>query len=167
MDILVISDTHGRTQPLLEALSRVKPDLIFYLGDGLRDLAVLPDSTIVRAVRGNCDFWNDDDAPDFRIEVVGGYRFLLTHGHRYGVKSSLDALLASAAAQGVDAVCYGHTHEPFEKTLPVGTVVGGITLEKPLLVLCPGSLSQPARGEPSFATITLHRGTLLAGHGKL
>ena len=166
MDILVISDTHGRSAPVLEATERVHPDLIFFLGDGLRDLAVLPDDSILRAVRGNCDFFAED-VPDFRIEEVCGFRFFLTHGHRYGVKNSLECAVANAAAQNADALCYGHTHHRFEKRLAAGTTVGGITLTKPMLLLCPGSLGQPDRGGPSFATLTIHKGLLLSGFGEL
>lgn len=167
MDILVISDTHGRSAPLLEAWERVKPDLIFFLGDGLGDLAVLEDDSILRAVRGNCDVWSTTDAPDFRVEEVCGFRFFLTHGHRYGVKSSLESVVAAAAAQGADALCYGHTHQAFEKRLATGTSAGGVTLTKPMLLLCPGSAAEPLRGKPTFATLTIHKGTLLAGFGEL
>lgn len=38
-------------------------------------------------------------------------RFLLTHGHRYYVKSGPDHLARSARARGVDVVCFGHTHD--------------------------------------------------------
>ena len=154
MDIVVVSDTHGRHDRLAELARRTKCGVLLFLGDGLRDLNVLRDDITVRAVRGNCDFFGAD-IPDTRLEIFGAYRIFMTHGHRYGVKHGLDALIASAANRKADVLLYGHTHVPYEATLPAGRVIGGITLEKPLTVLCPGSLGAPRDGTPTFATLTL------------
>ncbi|MBE6630635.1 MAG: metallophosphoesterase family protein [Ruminococcaceae bacterium] len=167
LSFLVASDTHGRADLLLEAFERAKPDGVFFLGDGLRDLNVLPEDTTLRAVRGNCDWTAHTDAPNVRVEEVGGYRIYLTHGHAQGVKLSLDTAIVSAATAGANVLLHGHTHVPFEKTYPIGTKIGGTVLQKPLLVVCPGSLGQPPDGVPSFATLTLAAGGVLAGFGKL
>lgn len=164
MVILVASDTHGKRDRLAAVAARVRPDMVFFLGDGVRDLSALDDALPVRAVCGNCDFFGISDLPERRVEEIGGYRFFLTHGHRYGVKYSLEAAMLAAADAGADALLYGHTHIPFEKTLAAGTEIGGVTLQKPLLVLCPGSLGD---ADASFATLTLQRGGMLAGFGKL
>ena len=164
MVILVASDTHGRRDRLAAAAARVRPDLVFFLGDGVRDLDALPDELSVRAVRGNCDVFGSAEIPERRVEEIGGLRFFLTHGHRYGVKYSLESAMLAAVNAGADALLYGHTHVPFEKTLPAGSEVGGTVLTKPLVVVCPGSLGD---GEPSFATLTLRHGALLAGFGRL
>ena len=164
MVILVTSDTHGKRDRLSALTERVRPDLVFFLGDGVRDLDALPDGLSVRAVRGNCDFFGSADLPERRVEEVGGLRFFLTHGHRYGVKYSLESAICAAVGAGADALLYGHTHIPFEKTLTAGSTVGGVMLEKPLLVVCPGSLGD---ADASFATLTLRGGVMLAGFGKL
>lgn len=164
MVILVTSDTHGKANRLAAAAERVRPDLVFFLGDGVRDLDALPDDLPVRAVRGNCDFFGITEIPERRVEELGGLRFFLTHGHRYGVKYSLESAICAAVSADADVLLYGHTHIPFEKTLTAGSTAGGITLTKPLLVVCPGSLGD---AEASFATLTLRRGALLAGFGKL
>lgn len=62
---------------------------------------------------------------------------------------------------------HGHTHIPFEKTYPRGSKIGDTCTEKPLLVLCPGSIGQPPDGRPRFATLTLTENGPLAGFGKL
>lgn len=168
MDFLVISDTHGRGDRLAAVLARTHADVLFFLGDGLRDLAGaagLPPT--VRAVRGNCDFFGNTDAPEVRVEDFGTTRFFLTHGHRHGVKYSAEALIAAAAAAGADVALYGHTHVPYTKTIPSGERVGGVTLQKPLLLLCPGSLGEPRDGAPSFATITVRPNGILSGFGEL
>ena len=167
LTFLVCSDTHGRADLLLEAFRRAKPDGVLFLGDGLRDLNVLPADTTLRAVRGNCDWFVREDAPPVRVEQIAGYTVYMTHGHLQGVKLSLDTAIENAAAAGADVLLYGHTHVPTEKPHPVGALIGKTTLEKPLLVVCPGSLGQPPDGHPSFATLTLAANGILAGFGKI
>ena len=167
LTLLVVSDTHGRADLLAQAFRRAKPDGVLFLGDGLRDLNVLPDDTTLRAVRGNCDWTARADAPPVRVEEIAGYRIYMTHGHLQGVKLSLDTAIENAAAAGADVLLYGHTHVAYEKTHPVSALIGKTTLQKPLLVLCPGSLGQPPDGHPSFATLTLAAGGVLAGFGQL
>ena len=101
------------------------------------------------------------------MEDFGATRFFLTHGHRYGVKYSTEALAAAAGAAGADVALYGHTHVPYTATLPAGATVGGVVLAKPLLLLCPGSLGEPRGGAPSFATVTVRPNGILAGFGEL
>ena len=167
LTFLVCSDTHGRADLLLEAFRRAKPDGVFFLGDGLRDLNVLPADTTLRAVCGNCDWTAREDAPPVRVEKIAGYTVYLTHGHLQGVKLSLDTAVQNATAAEADVLLHGHTHIPFEKTYPVGTKFGNTVLKKPLLVVCPGSLGQSPDAHPSFATLTLAEGGVLAGFGKL
>ena len=167
LTLLIASDTHGRADRLAAALARTKADTLLFLGDGLHDLGVVEDGITVRAVRGNCDWAHLGDAPLQRTEQIGGYRIFLTHGHKYGVKYGLDAAVAAAAEANADVLVYGHTHVPFERTLLARTPVNGVHLEKPLLVLCPGSLGQPHDGKPTFATLTLAPAGVLAGFGTL
>lgn len=167
MNLLVVSDTHGRAERLTEVLARTHPGVLLFLGDGLCDLdrAELG-SVSVRAVRGNCDFCGAE-VPLTRIETFGGYRIFLTHGHRFGVKSSIEPLVAAAAAAGADALLYGHTHIPFTALLPAGECFGGVSLAKPLAVLCPGSLGEPREGTPTFGTLELRENGILPAIGEL
>ena len=79
LTFLVASDTHGRADLLLEAFRRARPDGVLFLGDGLRDLNVLPQDTTLRAVCGNCDWTAREDAPPVRVEQIAGYTVYLTH----------------------------------------------------------------------------------------
>lgn len=167
LTFLVASDTHGRADLLLEAFRRAKPDGVLFLGDGLRDLNVLPADITLRAVRGNCDWTAREDAPPVRVEQIAGYRVYMTHGHLQGVKLALDTALANAVAADADVLLYGHTHVPFEKIYHTGCKIGDTVLQKPLLAVCPGSLGQPPDCHPSFATLTLAKGGVLAGFGNL
>ncbi len=111
MKILVFSDAHGRLGPMLDAIEQERPQRVFFLGDHYRDGLALMDvypSLPMELVRGNCDW---DQAPDELIVEAEGVKFLLTHGHRYHVKSGTGQLARSALEKGVDVACFGHTHE--------------------------------------------------------
>ena len=115
MKIAVFSDSHGQTQDMLRVIRAVRPDAIFHLGDYCRDTAPVerefPDIPLY-AVRGNGDFASREEATLFL--ALGGTRFFLTHGHLYGVKSGLSALLSAAKERGADAVLFGHTHKSYQ-----------------------------------------------------
>ncbi len=111
MKILVFSDSHGRLGAMLDAIERERPGRVFFLGDHYRDGQTLADAypdLPMELVRGNCDW---DKAPDELLVEAEGVKFLLTHGHRYGVKSGTDQLALAAKEKGADVACFGHTHE--------------------------------------------------------
>lgn len=111
MKILVFSDSHGRLGPMVDAIEQEHPRRVFFLGDNYRDGQALMDAypdLPMELVRGNCDW---DKAPDELIVEAEGVKFLLVHGHRYGVKSGTDQLVRSAKEMGVDIACFGHTHD--------------------------------------------------------
>lgn len=113
--ILVLSDSHGYplNTLLMKAESLGKIDAVFHLGDGYRDMdGYLTEFPAVFRVRGNCDWCGGD------LELLTplfGRRFLLTHGHRYHVKSTMSLLMASAHETGADCALFGHTHEPYNE----------------------------------------------------
>lgn len=109
--VVVLSDSHNRLTPSGDALELFdRCDLIFHLGDGDCDVDLL--RALYRdklyCVRGNCDA-NATTPEDLTIGVEG-VTFFLTHGHRYGVKTSLENLRAEGRVRGVDCCLYGHTH---------------------------------------------------------
>lgn len=111
MKILVFSDSHGRLGLMTDAIEKERPQRVFFLGDNYRDGQALADAypdIPMELVRGNCDW---DKAPDELIVEAGGVKFLLTHGHRYYVKSGTDGLAHAAREKGVDVACFGHTHD--------------------------------------------------------
>ena len=166
MELIVVSDTHGRSDRLAEVMRRTKCSILLFLVDGLRDLNVVRDDVTVRSVRGNCDFFGGD-IPEERIENFGTCCIFMTHGHRYGVKGDLSLAMAAAARAGADILMYGHTHVPHNVYIPAGTQVGDTVLEKPLTVFCPGSLGQPCDGVATFGVLTLRDGAWLTSHGQL
>ncbi len=106
MRIGVISDTHGLVRG--EAVAALDgSDLILHAGDvGSGDvLEALAAIAPVVAVRGNVDRdgWADD-LPETRTVAVAGRRLHLLH--------DVGGLDIDPAAEGCEAVIFGHSHKP-------------------------------------------------------
>lgn len=164
MELLIFSDSHGQSDGMLRALDAQlrRPSGICFLGDGLRDLDALGDAIPVYAVRGNCD-WDSASAvyPTEQVLCFEGHTLLLTHGHTYGVKGGVGALIVQAAEIGADIVLYGHTHSPALELIPAGTQIGNRVLERPMYVFNPGSVGY----DRSFGALLLRGDTVLLSHG--
>ena len=106
MKICLCADSHGRSSLLWEMVCVEKPDAVYFLGDGLRDLDEI-EGVPAAAVGGNCDMFYETDERVFFLE---NKKILLTHGHRFGVKQGLLRLALYARQNGIDAVFYGHIH---------------------------------------------------------
>ncbi|MFA7637616.1 MAG: YfcE family phosphodiesterase, partial [Monoglobales bacterium] len=91
-------------------------------------------------VSGNCDFF--DTEPSDKAFEIEGFKFFITHGHPYGVKTSLDRLISHAKENKVDCVLFGHTH------IPICEKIDG------MLILNPGSARQ------SFGIIEIEDGKI-------
>lgn len=132
MKILVVSDTHGQNDNLLEVLEREKPfDIFVHCGDSgdLSDYIEQFVSGQVVMVRGNCDYDSFLRSEEY-LEVCG-HRIFITHGHNYDVTSGINLLANAAKDRGADVVLYGHTHIP-----EVNQLYG-------VSILNPGSLARP------------------------
>lgn len=144
MKIAVVSDTHGFVERL-ESLKEVFDgcDKLFFLGDGETDIKLKRlcgrFTTQTVAVAGNNDFRGYYEKEI--IEEVDGVKFLLTHGHRYGVRNGLDTLLAHAKEMGCAFALFGHTHESIIRECD------GVIL------MNPGSLGYPHGARPSYGII--------------
>ena len=148
MRLAVFSDTHGRVSLLPQAVRRVNPDVLVHLGDNLRDSLLLerefPELPLY-AVPGNCDFSRAEDTLTFMAEAVTVFA---THGHRYGVKSTMESLLNSAHFAGAQLVLDGHTH------------IARIDYAAGMTVVNPGSAGLGP--EPSFAVIDIRDNIIAA-----
>ena len=112
MRILVFSDTHGNTAPMLHAVETHSPDMVLHLGDYARDADDLRErfpALDIRSVRGNCDLISA--APTKQLLELEGIRILMTHGHEQSVKFTLDSLLNTAHFSGAQLALFGHTHQ--------------------------------------------------------
>lgn len=146
MKILIVSDTHGKNLHYLETIERVSPiDLMIHLGDYEGGEAYIKKITpcLVEMVSGNNDYLNG--LPKDKIIHIGKYKILLTHGHRYGVNSTINNLIEAAQRNNVDIVMFGHTHVPM------------IDLRGSVWAINPGSLTLPRQHNkiPTFIIMDL------------
>ncbi len=112
--ILVISDTHGNTDILNRVITDSSPvDIIIHCGDGVRDIrrAAIPENCVVMEVSGNTDqsFFYDNE--EILFEEILGTTVMITHGHRFNVKTGLNELALHAKKSDAAVVIFGHTHK--------------------------------------------------------
>jgi putative phosphoesterase len=151
--LLVVSDSHGRTDGMVCLAKPVRPfDLVLHLGDLQDDPAeiALELACPVLSVRGNCDTGPvAQNLPDERRVQLGGLWFFLTHGHTCHVKTGLECLLQTAltGSRRPDVVIYGHTHQR--------RIVRRIVADRPVWLLNPGP-AYPGRGGPPGLLLILN-----------
>lgn len=140
MRIVVFSDTHDNFSAMHKIFKRNgDADLFIFLGDGEKDLAKLRrqyiDSTII-SVAGNCDPCSS--APESSVYTLpDGKKIFYTHGHKWGVRFSVDRLFFKAKEEGCDFAFYGHTHCRYAE------------MRDGVLILNPGSAGCPRDGKPA------------------
>lgn len=111
MRILVVSDSHGDAMKLRKAVEQQpSAEMIFFLGDGERDLDYAGIMLPVVKVRGNCD-WGSE-LPAFSVDKIEGNVIYSTHGYVEFVKHGLSGLKAAARENKAHIALYGHTHNP-------------------------------------------------------
>lgn len=109
--VVVLSDTHRNTAPLSQiSVVLDECDYIVHLGDMASDAKEIAARYLEKTyvIAGNNDFWGGAD--DAVIDVEGR-RIFACHGHKYGVKSGTERLVAAAKDRLCDIALYGHTHE--------------------------------------------------------
>ncbi len=153
----VISDTHitgGRRvipPAVWEAFAGV--DAILHAGDIARqevldDLGALAP---VHAVHGNVDpHALVSTLPDRLVRDLGGARIGLTHGHLgTGRATPEHARNTFADVEGVRAIVFGHSHEPYN------------SVERGVLLFNPGSPTERRRQpRPSYGLLTVEDGAV-------
>lgn len=137
---IVLSDTHGNRERVAALLPLMREaDYVFFCGDGIYDVLSLDEiAEKLYAVGGNCDGNGEREI----VLEIERRKVFLTHGHRYGVKQSLDRLSLRAEELGADIVLYGHTHSALAET------------EGNTLFVNPGTLSYYTAA-PSYAYLVV------------
>ena len=145
MKLLVISDTHGRIEPISAVIDRMDDiDMLIHLGDYEQDAEILAErhGLDLISVPGNMDGCMRLEKGEKILETEYG-KILLTHGHLRDARWSEDRLVYAALEKGCKAVFYGHTHCSLYTETPEG-----------ITVLNPGSTSLPRDGRaPSYAVV--------------
>jgi len=107
----IISDTHGLLRPEVHDVF-AKVDRILHAGD-VGDASILDELQLVApvtAVHGNTDDWAmRRRLPDVAELRIDDFRFVITHGDRFGSPKPDDLKQAWPDA---DVIIYGHTHRP-------------------------------------------------------
>lgn len=145
MRIGVVSDTHGKPEMFRRALSQMgEIDLLIHAGDNYKDALNISKETGVKtvAVVGNCDL-GVPGPEEVELELEG-YRILVTHGHKFGVKTGNHKLAQKLRAGHYHLIIYGHSHVPEVTCLSDGCLLN------------PGSVSSPRRGSHrSYAVVEI------------
>ena len=145
MNVLVVSDSHGKVDKLIQAVELTHPDYVLHLGDCQRDLERLRQTfpmLPMEGVPGNCD-WGSCDQPE-RLLEMGGVRIFMLHGHTRNVKSSPMSALYAAKEYGAQVLLFGHTHVPL------------VDNDGSLLTLNPGAAGD--RLHPTCGILTIDNG---------
>ena len=145
--VLVISDTHGRTDNLDKILPLVKPlDQLIHLGDVGKDIDYI--EVVAECpccfVSGNNDFYST--LPRERVIKLNQVPIFLTHGHYYYVNARKDFIYSAAVQRGAKIALFGHTHVPY------------LEEQNGVLVANPGSLSLPRQQDHCPTYLLLYIG---------
>ncbi|MCI8552649.1 MAG: YfcE family phosphodiesterase [Lawsonibacter sp.] len=122
MKILVFSDSHHSLSGMYAAIDQFQPQQIIHLGDLICDAEEVAQhypKLPFCMVPGNCDGWIPS-VPVKRQVTLEGVSILLSHGHRWGVKSGYDVAISDARAVGADILLFGHTHNALCQQLEDG-----------------------------------------------
>ncbi|MDD4690675.1 MAG: metallophosphoesterase [Eubacterium aggregans] len=146
MRIGVVSDSHGNSRTLKQAIDAMGPvAVIFHLGDYVSDgesIKRMVDIPVI-TLRGNMDI-GYEEGEDFVKTQFGGKTIIACHGHEFGVKGSLNTLFYKAKSEGADIVLYGHTHMPL------------VEKEEGILFMNPGALTYSHPGvDKSYGVLTI------------
>ena len=159
MQILVISDTHGRFDIMKQVIDQHNTvDMIVHCGDGMyecdRWLTEFPEweGKFIR-VRGNCDFGKEVPLHQ-QIELPFGHKAVVLHGHTAMHGDLQQNLLYLAESAGADIVLFGHLHTRVDR------------FAEGIHIFNPGSVTQPRGGSPaSFGLLDVLESGLLFSHG--
>lgn len=144
MLIAVVSDTHGEDYNIKKILPKIeRAEVLIHLGDYIRDIFEIERAFKGRiiGVRGNCDFGVNTESE--LLEILGGKKIFITHGHRYEVKYGIHRLQYRAEEVEADIVLYGHTH------------ISSIEYERGIWFINPGSVGDSRNGYESFALLEI------------
>lgn len=144
MRILVLSDTHGTSSYIEQALEQQPlAKHVIFCGDGLNDFqeieTLYPDRTFYK-VCGNCDWFSA--YPATGLLTLGGKTIFFTHGHLYHAKTEMRALIHAAKEHQSDILLFGHTHRAYQSQ------DNGIT------ILNPGSAGR-STSSPSYGYLDI------------
>lgn len=152
MRILVISDSHNviLDSQIEDIKKEGQFDLLIHCGDKYNDAEQFAEKLHIERVLnvpGNCDHSVIGIEPII-IQEIEGKKFIITHGHLFYAKLSINQLKAFAKKNKADIVLYGHTHKA--KNVLIDNT----------LFFNPGSTMFPKNGKASFGVIEINEGNI-------
>ncbi len=172
-EIIVFSDSHGRSDGIVAAAAMHPTADVIHLGDGVDDVAQAHlTGRRIWCVRGNCEEFSFScsiygASPRELLIETCGLKIFAIHGNRENVKYGIEKAVCSAASHGADILLFGHTHVPYEDYIPSGTEYElGAVLSKPLRILNPGSIGK-GHPYPSYGLITICGKNVILSHGQV
>lgn len=145
--ILIVSDTHGKTENLQRVFSSRQFDAMIFCGDGEGDEKKFPlmagCPAEISAVRGNNDF--SFGLPFTAVIRAGNLRIFAAHGHTYSLYRGYEKIENAAAEKNCGICVFGHLHKPV------------LLSTERMLFLNPGSISEPRQegGIPTCAVMEI------------
>ncbi len=139
--VLIISDSHGLTDELMEIKQRHanQVDAMLHCGDSELSSHSKELQDFYYA-KGNCDF--EPDMKNEQVVTISDLTILVTHGHLFQVKTTLMPLSYRAEETGAQVACFGHSH------------MAGAEKVNNKLFINPGSCRLPRdREEPTYAIL--------------
>ncbi len=149
MNIFVFSDSHSNCDYMNSVIRQnIKDcDYIIHLGDNVHDTSYIErNSGVIPVLKiiGNNDWYNRDPyASEIKFLELYGRKFMICHGHKYGVKSSYSSLYDAAKAYGCDIVLFGHTHR------------SDIEMKDGITLFNPGSIGEPRDKKYTYGIINI------------
>ncbi|MDP7977406.1 metallophosphoesterase family protein [Bacillus sp. WLY-B-L8] len=143
MKALIVSDSHGSVKELKQLKEQYEGnvDVMIHCGDS-ELTSQHTELEGFHVVKGNCDYAGD--FPNDIITEVQNTWFLITHGHLYNIKMTLQTLLYRAKEAEANVVCFGHSH------------ILGAEIINDILFINPGSILLPrSRREKTFALLEI------------
>ncbi|MFC2948581.1 metallophosphoesterase [Virgibacillus sediminis] len=135
--VLILSDSHGLTEELVEIKERHTVDYMIHCGDSELEMDA-PEMERFYMVGGNTDM--DNRFPEELTLTFNGLTFFIAHGHRHNVKGNIMTIAYRAEEENARVICFGHTH-----------LAGAEKLGSQLLIN-PGSIRLPRnRSEKTYA----------------
>lgn len=150
--LVVVGDTHSLyNKHTVNYLARLQPEILCFTGDRYHpdgeDLARQLGVPLWGVV-GNCDW--QVTSPEELVQCWHGLTIFIAHGHKYDVKRTLNNIYFRAGELGAQIVLFGHTHMPL------------LAMNGNVILLNPGSPSQPRAGVASVGTLEVTEGVLEA-----
>lgn len=136
MKIVVVSDTHGDFYELKRvAMKENGANVFLHVGDS--EAFEIQELSPFASVKGNCDYSLAKLPKDYYLETPYGMLYM----RHYPLFSEDD--IDELKEKNIKIFIHGHTHIKESK------IIDGI------YILCPGSLTKPRDGSPSYMTLEI------------